>query len=198
MTEAIFKDYIENQFFPIVDAERHDESASDQPAILFCDNLRAHCDDALCRKLAEKWVILITYPPHTSNIFQVLDRLTFSVLKNQKRQVQRDGDLHPVIDHVRRVLVAYERSTGSETIRAAWRRTGFDYVLSDGGTWRLHLNTQKFEEYPEYVEVWRRDFPIENLPPRRAKQSWGWVNRRFFPPRFVWHVTGEEEESSEE
>jgi hypothetical protein len=142
MNQAIFRQYIREQFFPLLDAERKGAPPRDHPALIFCDNCSAHMDDSLLREFADHWVIVITYPPHTSNIFQVLDRLVFSVLKAAKRQVTKDSDLDGICDHIRRVFVAYERSTPSETIRAAWRRTGFDYVRSEG-EWKLHVNSQK-------------------------------------------------------
>jgi transposase len=184
MGHGIFEQYIRERFFPILDAERHGQDPSDSAAVIFCDNCRCHMDANLLRLLAEHWVLVVTYPPHSSGIFQVLDRLVFSVLKRRKKQVTKETGLDATIDHIRRVLVAYESSTPSETVRAAWRRTGFDYVRSDG-EWELRLNTDRIQEFPEFSEVWRRDYPETLLHPRRRNQVWGWVNKAFFPLEFV-------------
>jgi hypothetical protein len=49
----------------------------------------------------------------------VLDRLILSVLETVKRQVTIETDIDGICGHTRRVFVAYERSTPSETVMAA-------------------------------------------------------------------------------
>jgi hypothetical protein len=106
------------------------------------------------------------------------------VLKTAKRQVMKDTEISEICDHIRRVFVAYERSTPSETIRAAWRRTGFDYVRSEG-EWKLHVKSEKLDEFSEFTDVWSRDYPEEGISSRRLKQAWIWVNEKFFPTDFI-------------
>jgi hypothetical protein len=53
-------------------------------ALLFCDNYAAHCFDEVLSKLARHGIRVMTYPPHTSHIFQVQDVPLFEVLKQVK------------------------------------------------------------------------------------------------------------------
>jgi hypothetical protein len=184
MDRTIFRNYIHERFFPLLDAERKGQHPWDHPAVIFCDNCNAHMDGDLLQEFAGHWVMVITYPPHTSSIFQVLDRLIFSVLKTAKRQVAIDTEIDEVCDHIRRVFMAYERSTTSETVRAAWRRTGFDYVPS-GEKWRLHVNLENLQECSEFKDVWERNYPEGHVSQRRRNQAWGWVNKDLFPADFV-------------
>jgi hypothetical protein len=186
----IFRKYIHEVFVPIVNSERKGMPARDTPAILFFDNCRAHCQETLLRELARLWVIVITYPPHTSGIFQVLDRLVFGVLKSAKRAVKKNSDLESVIDHARRIFVAYERATCSETIRGSWAHTGFDYVKVDG-IWHLAVNEKKIREFSEFIEVWNVDYQEEKMTPLQRSQVWGWVNKKFFPEWFQENIDEE-------
>jgi hypothetical protein len=186
----IFRRYIHDVFIPIVESERNGMAGQENPAILFFDNCRAHCQKELLAELARLWVIVITYPPHTSGIFQVLDRLVFGVLKVAKRGVSKDIELVSVIDHARRVFVAYERATCSETIRGSWGHTGFDYVKIDG-IWHLTVNGAKIQNLSEFTEVWNRDFKEDDMTPGQRNQVWGWVNKEFFPEWFQGRVDQE-------
>jgi hypothetical protein len=44
-----------------------------------------HCTEAILRRFAEKGAAVITSPPHTSHIFQVLDVFLFGRLKAAKK-----------------------------------------------------------------------------------------------------------------
>jgi hypothetical protein len=73
--QAIFNKYIDEILIPAVISNRSLLSCKDKPAILLCDNCSAHCSDEVLGKLARCWIIVITYPLHTSYIFQILDVL---------------------------------------------------------------------------------------------------------------------------
>lgn len=179
----IFQWYIFNKFMPVIQSERKDGSPEENIAIAFWDNCRCHCSDDLYRSLAEDWILVVTYPPHTSGLFQVLDRLVFGVLKMAKRDVRKDPKLELEIDHARRVFVAYERATGSETVRAAWRRTGFDYIRSHR-VWNLEMNSEKIQNFDEFKEIWERNYQESQMTARRQNQKWGWMNKEYFPKEF--------------
>jgi hypothetical protein len=71
--------HIEDTFFSALQANRQLRGCTDKQCIviLFCDNCSIHCSDQLLKEFAEKGPAVIAYPPHTSNLFQVLDVLLF-------------------------------------------------------------------------------------------------------------------------
>jgi hypothetical protein len=79
------------------------------------------------QKLARYGVLVITYPPHTSHIFQVLDVQFFGLLKRLKKFQMLDDGLGAHVDHILRFFRAYETVTAGTIIRATWTTAGFEY-----------------------------------------------------------------------
>jgi hypothetical protein len=182
VTRAIFVEYVRTVPIPAVEGDRSIAGCQNKPAILFCDNCASHCSDEVKRELAEHGVLLLTYPPHTSHIFQVPDRLLFGCLKSAKERLSRDLSLGRELDHAPRIFRGYESSTTSLTVGGSWEKTGFEFERRDG-TWYLVVNEGKIRASPEFAEVWGVNHPEEQLSARRRQQPWGWINRQFFRVR---------------
>jgi hypothetical protein len=82
---GIFERDIDSILIPVVEANRKLPGCAKKPVILFCDNCSAHMSAPVLQKLARHGVLVATYPPHTSHIFQVLDILLFGFLKGSKK-----------------------------------------------------------------------------------------------------------------
>jgi hypothetical protein len=74
--------------------------------------------------LASHNVKFLTFPPHTSNLFQPLDLVTFGIFKRQKREIQVKLPAGSQVWHITRLMKAYERATDSSTNRSAFKRAG--------------------------------------------------------------------------
>jgi hypothetical protein len=80
----------------------------------------------LLKVFAERGVAVITYPPHTSHLCQVLDLLLFGQLKAAKKYIPR-ADADPTDSgHLVRIFKAYELVTTSTIVRASWKKAGFE------------------------------------------------------------------------
>ena len=88
--------------------------------ILFFDNCSSHFDEGLSETLAQHIVLVITYPSHTSHIFQVVDLILFDVLKVHKKYFKKNDQIPPKIDHLYRIFQAYEQSTYSTSVRSTF------------------------------------------------------------------------------
>jgi hypothetical protein len=183
-TGELFSRSLDEIFFPAVAANRELPGCSDMLCILFCDNCSIHCSDSILERFAEKGVALITYPPHTSNIFQVLDVLLFAQLKSAKKYIPRNDGAPPGIDHLVRIFKAYETVTTSTTVRNSWAKAGFEHCQRDGVSY-LVINDGKIRDSPEFSEVWRKNFPIERLSARRRATKWGFMNRQYFKGKYL-------------
>jgi hypothetical protein len=65
---------------------------SDAPAVLLMDNCSTHFGAETIRLLTDRNVKVITFPPHTSGIFQMLDLVFFGVFKQVKCDVRIISD----------------------------------------------------------------------------------------------------------
>jgi hypothetical protein len=142
----------------------------------FCS---AHCSDEVLGKLGMCGILVITYPPHTSHIFQVLDVLLLGILKKAKRYQRHDDTLRREVDHVLRLFRAYEQATTSATIRVLWLKTGFDYETRDAATY-LIVNENKIRQGDGFREVWLFDCHTPRISKKMASQRWGWTNKHLF------------------
>ena len=183
VTKEIFKQHILNNFIPQVESDRNLEGCDKKPAILFIDNCSSHLDRDLLKQLAKHLILVITYPPHTSAIFQVLDRLIFGILKVRKRQIAKNPDIPPNIDYLLRIFRAYELSTCSLNVRASFRNTGFEYYNVDNVQY-IKVNENAIRNFPEFKEAWNLNTQESEFSPRRRNQKWGWINKEFFKEDF--------------
>jgi hypothetical protein len=81
-TAEIFCRYAEAVVFPAIADNRNWPGCRDELAILFCDDCAAHCSRDLLIEFARHGILVLTSPPDTSNLFQVLDPLLFGRLKS--------------------------------------------------------------------------------------------------------------------
>ena len=133
--------------------------------------------------MAENNIIVITYPPHTSHVFQVLDKLLFGVLKKHKKNIPKNDDIQPLIDHMYRIFHAYELSSCSTTIRSSFMKTGFEYFTKNNKLY-LKMNKSKIQNSIEFKEIWNHNYSLDDMSMRRKSIKFGWINREFFSEEF--------------
>jgi hypothetical protein len=172
VTKEIFESYVDTVLIPAIESNRTLKGCNNKPAILFCDNRSAHCTEDILKKLAYHGVIVLTYPPHTSHIFQALHMLLFGVLKRVKKHQRRDDELPEQVDDVLRLFRAYEQATTSTTVRASWMRTRFQYE-ERADTRYLTVNEAAIRSSPGFQEIWQFDYVLARLSARRQSQKWG-------------------------
>lgn len=187
VTTESFKEYILEYFVPKFIQEKISDEKENLPAIIFLDNCKAHLDENLLKILAENKILVITYPPHTSHVFQVLDKLLFGVLKKHKKYIPKNDDWQPLVDHIYRTFHAYELSTCSTTIRSSFIKTGFEYFTKNNKLY-LKLNKSKIQNSIEFQEIWNFNYSFNDMSMRRRSIKFGWVNREFFSQEFQTYI----------
>jgi hypothetical protein len=185
----LFSQHIKEIFIPTIAANRELPRYANRPAILFCDNCTSHCSDEILRELARNDILVLTYPPHTSHLFQVLDVLLFGQLKVFKKYLPEDNNENREIDHILRIFRAYEGATTSMMIRASWEKAGFSYHQRDG-TFYLAVDEGRIRGELDFCEIWQRNYPIESLSAQRRNQKRGLVNQQFFRVKYVRQLKG--------
>jgi hypothetical protein len=144
------------------------------------DNCSAHINATAIELLSEHHVKLITFPAHSSGIFQMLDLVFFGAVKHGKKRVAKDRRLPPMADHARRMYRAFEYAAVGHTIRGSFQHAGFTYEPVPGGAYTLGFDENKARESPAFREVWDIDFPIGMMSTRRRNVRWGFINPEGF------------------
>jgi hypothetical protein len=81
VSRKLFLEYIKKIFLPYLNELRDMEQFEGREAVLLMDNCSAHISDEVVAVLTEARVRIITFAPHTTQIFQVLDLVLFGALK---------------------------------------------------------------------------------------------------------------------
>jgi hypothetical protein len=87
VTRPIFTEYVTSVIQPYFAATRESLHLQAFTDVSFCDNYSSHIDEDIKQLLADDNIRLVTFPPHTSHLFQPLDPLTFAAFKREKREV---------------------------------------------------------------------------------------------------------------
>jgi hypothetical protein len=182
-TAEIFRRYIETVFFPAIAANKKLPGCRNKLAIVFCDNCTCHCSEDILIEFAGHRVLVLSYPPQTSNLFQGLDLLLFRRLKSTKNYLPRNDQASASIDHIIRIFRAYETVTTSTMVRSCWEKAGFECAKM-GEAFHLLVNDGKIRESTDFLAVWRINYPLEDLSSRSREQKWGYLNIDFFTAKY--------------
>jgi hypothetical protein len=85
INKEIFMAYVTDILIPYIDNIRIIPEYVNEIAYLLMDNLSAHCSDEIIALFSNHKILVLTFPPHTSNLFQPLDLCFFSVFKSYKK-----------------------------------------------------------------------------------------------------------------
>jgi hypothetical protein len=80
---ALFAEYVSTVFLPHIAKIRSDPRFTDKEAVLLIGNCSLHLREDILQTLADYYVKVVTFPLHTTNIFQCLDLGLFGVLKRK-------------------------------------------------------------------------------------------------------------------
>jgi hypothetical protein len=100
---GIFLDYIRTVFLPYVDALRGLVVFPQEVAALLMAHCSAHVINDAIRNLTQAKVRVITFAPHITQVFQVLDLTLFGVLKRRPRYELSFNDDHAMLKFIMKV-----------------------------------------------------------------------------------------------
>jgi hypothetical protein len=124
VTQDIFDDDIENVFIERVKSVRRKIRSPTATAVLLCDKCSAHLNERTLRRLVQANIRMITLPPHTSNLFQPLDLVSFRIFKQKKGTVVFELPRGSQSYQIPKVVPALELATVSKSNRTAVKRGG--------------------------------------------------------------------------
>jgi hypothetical protein len=93
MNSELFHEYISKVLVPYIDELRTNAEFAEKEAVVLMDNCFLHIQCDTLRSLGDHLVKVVTFPPHTSQIFQCLDLSLFGNLKkrmNSKLPLETD------------------------------------------------------------------------------------------------------------
>jgi hypothetical protein len=176
--EGLFQDYLSTVFVPYVVAVREKLELDHERAVLLMDGMKAHCTEPILHHLGQNNIAVITFPPHTTNLFQPLDLSFFGALKRRKQGTQSEVDGSRLTGQIQKLFQAYEETGSSSNVRGSFRRAGFRHNT------KMTPYTLEFDEavarrVPGFQEIWDKNYSIEMLQRRRALPQFGLMNSQY-------------------
>jgi hypothetical protein len=126
-------------------------------------------------------VRVITFAPHTTQIFQILDVTLFGVLKRRLGYKFPSEHEKETVKFIMKVYCDFKQTMVEPNIWGDFREIGFDFEFdTEAEPYRLLFNEQKLRQTEGFRELWSIDFPLDQLSSRRQKQNarFGWINKQ--------------------
>jgi hypothetical protein len=179
LTSVIFREYVVDVVLPYVESQRNISGKKRQIAILLMDSDCVRFDRDIFGILAKGRAKILSFPPPTTGIFQILDLPFFGVMNTEKRNIRRDETVDHKADQARRVYQRFEKVGIGMNLRACFQAAGFECQNQSGET-RMTRNEQQPKDSPVFREIWEIDYLETTFSPRRR------ANRRSVVSEDLW------------
>jgi hypothetical protein len=172
----IFAESIRMVSIPNLNERGNLEQFADEDAVLLMANCPSHVGDVILNLLREERVRVITWPPHTTQIFQELDTSLFGVFK-RKGQYKLPFDDQPTATFLLNVYRTFKQTMVKANMGGAFQQAGFVFEVG-AEPYRLRFDEDKLSASPAFREMWSLDFPLEKLSTRRQNARFGWIKKQ--------------------
>jgi hypothetical protein len=145
-------------------------------AILSMDNCFIHTRPEVLMMLREHDVKVITFPPHTTQVFQALDLSLFGVLKSKVQSKLPLGNDDRVIAFIQKAFHSLKQTFVPNNVRNAFKMLGFEFNITKSPYTPL-LQEEKLRGSQGVREIWDADDLLNRLSKRRREARYGWINQ---------------------
>jgi hypothetical protein len=172
----IFQKYVTTLFLPKLNDLRGLEQFAEEEIILLIDNAPSHVSEVSLRLLRDAKARVITWPPHTTQIFQQLDRSLFQVMKQRDQYKSPFDDEQGTANFRFQIYHMFKQTMIEANIWGAFQEAGFYFDLSIE-PYQIRFDEEKLRRMLTLQESWVLDFPPEKPTPRRWAAKLGWIKR---------------------
>ena len=177
INSELFVDYIRRVFLPYLSNLRRRPELADEEAVLLMDNCPAHVTQEVLDLLTEARVRVVTFAPHTTNIFQALDLTLFGVLKRHGQYQLPFNNENRTADFIFKTYKDFRLTMIDTNIWGAFRGIGLSFHDIDDVR-RVLFDEITLRESRGFKELWMIDYPPDKLSLRRRNAKFGWINKQ--------------------
>jgi hypothetical protein len=150
---ALFADYIRNVFLPHVARVPTQENLQEEEAVLLMDNCPSHLTQEVLGLLTAGRVRIVTFTPHTTHLFQVLDLTLFGLFKRRGQfHLPLETD-HRTAKFIQKVYHDFRQTMIDPNIRAAFTHIGITFYIV-WNVMRVRFNEITLRQTPGFMELW--------------------------------------------
>jgi hypothetical protein len=126
--------------------------------------------------LREHDVKVITFPPHTTQVFQALDLSLFGVLKRKLQYKLPFGNDDRVVAFIQKTFHSLKQTFVPNIVRNAFKMFVFEFNIAKS-RYTVLLWEEKLRGSQEFREIWDAGYPLDRLSKRRREARYGWINQ---------------------
>jgi hypothetical protein len=172
----LFSEYISAVLLPYIDELRTNDEFADKEAVLLMDNCWIHVQTGTPQMLADHRVKVITFPPHTSHIFQSLDLSLFGNVKKKMNYKLPLDSAEKTTGFIKRIFHTMKQTLEEDTVGGFLMQIGLQYNI-ETSPYLLCFDENVLRQSPGFTSLWQGDYPREQLSRRRENSPFGWVNQ---------------------
>lgn len=178
INEELFYEYITQVLLPFVSYKRRNTHYDHQKAVLMMDSCSSHISERILKIMGENNIIVLTFPSHTTNLFQALDLSFFGALKTNKQSSLGDFGEDSINEQITKLIHSYQKTATCFTIRGTFRRVGLE-PYETNWPFKLRFVEERVRENPGFKSLWDLDVSVEDLTKRRREIKFGVINEEF-------------------
>jgi hypothetical protein len=147
-----------------------------EDAVSLLANCSAHVSDDVIRLLTEAKVRIITFPSHTTQIFQVLNLTLFGVLKKRPRYELPFEHDNATVKCMIKVYHDFRQTMVAPNRWMAFHALGLDFDMRRE-SYRLLFDEERLRGSARVRELCSVDFSLDQLLSRGRAARFSWINK---------------------
>jgi hypothetical protein len=176
MTAALFHQYVTTVLIPFINRGGTNDQLAGKPAILLMDNCSIHRRPDVLKMLREHDVKVITFPPHTTQVYQALDLSLFCVLKRKLQYKLPRGNGDRVVAFIQKAFHSLKHTFVPNNVRNVFKMLGLQFNIAKS-PYTLLLRGEKLRGSQGFRGISEADYPLDQLSKRRREARYGWINQ---------------------
>jgi hypothetical protein len=171
----LFESFLGHRLIPDMILMKTIPCYSKAEVVLMMGNHSSHVSGEIFGLIGENHVKIVSFAPHTTNVFQALNVPFFSVSKTKEEFWMRQDDDKTLAATIHTLVRQFHSVTTPENIRGNSVRAAFSYK---GGVspYALEFSRERMMGSPRLRQAWELEVPLENLSTSRQNAQFGVMN----------------------
>jgi Fe2+ transport system protein FeoA len=144
----------------------------DEEAVRLMGNCPSHLMQEVLGLLNNARVRIVTFAPHTTHPFQVLDLILFGIFKGRQKYQLPFEDDNDTVAFIEKEYQGFRTAMIDTNIRAAFRHIGVTFHMLDD-VMRVQFNGETLRERSGFPWLRLKNIPLEALSARRRGSPFG-------------------------
>jgi hypothetical protein len=128
-TATLLQQYVTSVLIPFIERLRTNPEFTGKSAVLLMDNCSVHTRTEVLATLRDHNVKVITFPPHTTQIFQILNLCLFGVFKRKMQYQLRFANDNRTVNFIRNSFRALKQTFVPDNAWSEFKLLGLEFNI---------------------------------------------------------------------